>query len=278
MSGLLTIAHLTLHEAARRRILLATALFGVAGLVLFALGMHFVHRELVGPHGPPLVQQRLMHHFFIMAGLYAINFLMIMTAVLLPVDSLSGEIASGVMQTLASKPVRRAEIVLGKWLAFALIVAAYLALMAGGVVLIGWSIGGVVPTRLEIGLPLMLLEGLLLMTMSIAGGSRLSTITNGIVVFGLFGLAFIGGWVEQIGTLAGNDAARSIGTIASLIMPSESLWQLAAWHMQPGPMRELTLTPFSPASVPTPAMVVWAAGYLLAALGFAILQFRRRAL
>jgi hypothetical protein len=124
----------------------------------------------------------------------------------------------------------------------------------------------------------MLLEGLLLMTLSIAGGTRLSTVTNGVAVFGLFGLAFIGGWVEQIGTLAGNDAARTIGTVASLVMPSESLWQLAAYHMQPGVMRELSLTPFSPASVPTPAMVAWAGGYLLAALGGALLAFRRRPL
>lgn len=278
MSALLTVARVTLHEAARRRILLATALFGLVGLALFALGMHFVQREIVRHGAAGVVQQRVLLSFLVMAGLYAVNFLMIMTAVLMPVDSVSGEIASGVMQTVASKPVRRAEILLGKWLAFAVIVAGYLALMAGGIVMIGRVVGGVTPPGLHLGLPLMLLEGVLLMTLSIAGGTRLSTVTNGVVVFGLFGLAFIGGWVEQIGTLAGNDAARTIGTIASLIMPTESLWQLAAYHMQPGLMRELSLTPFSPASVPTPAMVVWAGGYLAATLAVALLAFRRRPL
>lgn len=278
MSGILTIARITLHEAARRRILLATALFGMVGLALFALGMHFVHREITADGGIIAVRDRLGLSFLTMAGLYAVNFLLIMTAVLVPVDSVSGEIASGVMQTVASKPVRRSEILLGKWLGFAVIVAGYLLLMAGGVVAIGRAIGGVLPPGLHLGLPLMLLEGLLLMTLSIAGGARLSTVTNGVVVFGLFGLAFIGGWVEQIGTLAGNDAARTLGTIASLVMPSEALWQLAAYHMQPGVMRELSLTPFSPASVPTPAMVVWAGGYLLVALGAGLLAFRRRPL
>jgi len=278
MSGLLTVARVTLHEAARRRILLATALFGVVGLLLFALGMHFVHREVARGGIQSVVQQRVMLSFLVMAGLYAVNFLMIMTAVLVPVDSISGEIASGVMQTVASKPVRRSEIVLGKWLAFAGIVAGYLLLMAGGVIAIGRIVAGVTPPGIHLGLPLMLLEGLLLMTLSIAGGTRLSTVTNGVAVFGLFGLAFIGGWVEQIGTLAGNDAARTVGTIASLIMPSESMWQLAAYHMQPGMMRELSITPFSPASVPTPAMVAWTVGYLLTALGAALLAFRRRPL
>jgi len=278
MSGLLTVARVTLHEAARRRILLATALFGVVGLFLFALGMHFVHREVTAHGVESAVRQRVMLTFLVMAGLYAVNFLMIMTAVLVPVDSISGEIASGVMQTVAAKPVRRSEIVLGKWLAFAVIVAGYLLLMAGGVIAIGRVIAGVSPPGIHIGLPLMLLEGLLFMTLSIAGGTRLSTVTNGVVVFGLFGLAFIGGWVEQIGTLSGNDATRTIGTIASLIMPSESMWQLAAYHMQPGMMRELSITPFSPASVPTPAMVVWTVGYVLVALCVALLGFRRRPL
>lgn len=278
MRGILQIARITLHEAARRRILLATALFGLVGLTLFAFGLHYVHREIMGQDAVTVARERIVLYLLVMAGLYAVNFLLIMTAVLVPVDSVSGEIASGVMQTVASKPVRRAEILLGKWLGFAVIVAGYLALMGGGVVAIGRVVAGITPPGLHLGLPLMLLEGLLLMTLSIAGGTRFSTVTNGVVVFGMFGLAFIGGWVEQIGTFAGNDAARTIGTIASLVMPSESLWQLAAYHMQPAVARELSLTPFSPASVPTPAMVVWAAGYLVVALGAGLLAFRRRLL
>ncbi len=78
--------------------------------------------------------------------------------------------------------------------------------------------------------------------------------------------------------MAGNQAARYVGTVASLIMPSESLWQLAAWHMQPPVMREQLLTPFSPASVPSVAMVIWAAVYTVGALIAGILAFRRPAL
>ena len=120
------------------------------------------------------------------------------------------------------------------------------------------------------------LEGTLLLTLSIAGGTRLSTIANGVTVFGLYGLAFIGGWMEQIGTLVGNSTTRYLGIVASLLVPSESLWQLAAYHMQPPLMRDLHLTPFSPASVPSGNMVIWAAGYTITALGMALWQFRTR--
>ncbi|OGF05510.1 MAG: hypothetical protein A2W00_01285 [Candidatus Eisenbacteria bacterium RBG_16_71_46] len=277
MRRVLTIAHLTLDEAARRKVLLATVVCGLVFIALFGIGFYFIHRDLMRD-ALPMAQRRMMLTFFTMAGLYAVNFLMVMTAVLLPVDTLSGEIASGVMQTVASKPIRRGEIVLGKWLAHGLVLAGYLLLMAGGVLLVARAISGVTPPHVERGMPLMLLEGVVLMTLSVAGGARLSTITNGIAVLGLYGLAFVGSWTEQIGTLAGNETARYIGTTASLIMPSEALWQLAAWHMQPPIMRDLHLTPFSPASVPNAAMVAWAAGYVVVTLLVGLRAFSRRSL
>lgn len=75
-----------------------------------------------------------------------------------------------------------------------------------------------------------------------------------------------------------NTAARNVGTIASLLMPAEALRQRAAWLMQPTLMRELHATPFSPASVPSPAMVGWAVGYGVLALVIAVRGFARRQL
>ena len=107
-------------------------------------------------------------------------------------------------------------------------------------------------------------------------GPPQGTVTNGIITFGLYGLAFVGNWTEQIGAVVGNAAARQFGTAASLVMPTEALWQLAAFHMQPPLMRELQLTPFSPASVPNGLMVAWAVGYVAVALTAALVAFDRR--
>ena len=278
MRALLTIAHLTLHEARRRRIVLAAFVLGLAYLVLFGIGFHFIARDIERHGHISHIQFRMLLNFFILAGLYGANFLTIMAAVLVPVDTLSGEISSGVMQTLAAKPIRRSEILLGKWLASALLVACYLLFLSGGVLAIARLRGGFMPPDVGTGLPLMLLESVVLLTLSIGGGTRMSTVANGITVLGFYGLAFLGSWVEQIGTLAANGTARTIGTVASLVMPSESLWQLAAHHMQPALMRELHLTPFSPASVPSGAMVVWAAGYVVVVLLLGLRWFARRAL
>lgn len=273
----LTIIHMTLHEAMRRKILVAALICGAAFIALFATGMHFALVDL-GRQGTSFIERRLITNFFTLAGLYAVNFLLVMTAVLLPVDTIAGEISSGVIQTVASKPVRRSVIVLGKWSAYVLLVTGYLGLLAGGVLAVARVIGDFTPPNVALGLPLMMLEGVVLVTLSIAGGTRLSTVTNGVMAFGLYGLAFIGSWVEQIGAMTDNDAARRVGIVASLIMPTESMWQLAAHHMQPPVMNQLQMTPLSPASVPTPAMVWWAAAYVSVWMLVAVTSFRKRPL
>ena len=105
MKAVLTILHLTLHEAARRRILTATLIGAAAFLLLFGVGFHFMARHVHSEVGLSVLRQRLLLNFLTLAGLYATHFLTVMTAVLLPVDTLSGEIATGVVQTVASKPV-----------------------------------------------------------------------------------------------------------------------------------------------------------------------------
>ena len=280
MSGILTIAHLTLHEALRRKIVLVALVLGIGFLIIFGLGFLAVINTTPNspvPRAPFIAgQQFIAIAFVVMAGLYAVNFLLVMMAALMPVDTISGEIRSGAIQTLATKPLRRSQILLGKWLGFWVILALYFLLMAGGVILIAQVFSGYAPPNVLEGMALMLLKGTLLLTLSIAGGTRLSTLANGVMVFGMYGLAFIGGWVEQIGALHGNDGATNIGIVASLLMPSEALWNLAAYNMQPAVMRDLNITPFSPASVPSASMVAWAVAYLLVVLGFGLRQFETR--
>jgi Cu-processing system permease protein len=275
MRAILTIAHLTIHDARRRRILAAALLLGLAFLAVFATGLHFANRDITS-HDAPLAQRKLVLNFIVMAGLYAANFLVVMTSVLTAVDTLSGEIGSGVIETLATKPIPRSAIVLGKWLGCLALVTGYFALLCGGVLAAGLVVADFVPPNPHRGLPLILLEGTILMSLSVAWGTRLQSLTNGVTVFGLYGIAFVGGWMEQIGTLLSNDAARYIGIAASLLVPSESLWQLAAYNMQPPLMRDINLTPFSPASVPSPAMVAWALAYVGVVLMLGLAQFRSR--
>ena len=278
MSAIPTIVHLTLHEARRRKVLAAGLVGGGAFLLVFGAGVFFAGAELAR-NDNTLIERQSILVLLTLAGLYAANFLAVLLAVLLPVDTLSGEIDSGVMQTLAVKPVRRAEIVLGKWLGYVLIASGYLALLFFGVLGIVRLAAGHLPVPPARGLGLMLLEVALLVTVSIAGGTRLGTVANGILALGFYGLGFIGGWVEQIGALTGVHSAKAIGIAVSLLSPADALWRMAMFHLQPPIVRQMFgETLFSAASVPNGRMVAWAAAFLALTLAWAVRSFSRRTL
>ena len=270
------ITRLTFQEAARRKILLAAIVLGIAFLAIYGIAYHYMNLELLKPSGPRALERNEIRSFLLMAGLYVVNFLTVMMAVLTSVDTLSGEIASGTIHTLASKPIRRWEIVLGKWLGFSGMLTLYLILMAVGVVGLVYLISGYLPPNALRGLGLMWLNGVLLIGVSLAGGAMLSTLTNGVLVFGLYGIAFLGGWIEQIGAFLDNQMAINVGVISSLILPSEALWKRAAFEMESPMVRALGFSPFSPLVVPSPLMIGYAVLYGLAALVLAVNLFKRR--
>jgi Cu-processing system permease protein len=206
-----------------------------------------------------------------------VNFLTAIMTVLTSVDTLSGEIATGTVHTLVSKPLRRWEILLGKWLGFSAMMAVYLLLMGGGVIGIVYAISGYMPPNALSGLSLMLLGILLLLSVSFLGGATLSTLANGVMVFGLYGIAFIGGWIEQFGAFLKNQSAVNVGIVSSLIMPSEAVWKRAAYDMQSTLVRAFGgLSPFSSPSAPSQVMVLYAVLYTVVVLVFAMRRFGKR--
>lgn len=273
------IARLTILEASRRRILLAGLILGLAFLVMFSTGLFFIHRELesqVQQGFAAAVASREFYNFVLMAGFYAVNFLAVAMGALITADTLAGEINSGIVQSVVTKPVRRLEVVTGKWLGFAIILALYLILMLGGVIAsVGIQTGYVAP-HLWPGLAFIFMEALLVMTVTLACSSTVSTLATGGIVFGLYGLAFIGGWVEQIGTIVKNQTAINVGIIASLIIPSEALWRRAAYEMQSPLMAATRVSPFTSTSIPSPLMIAYAGLYLIVFLILAIRQFNQR--
>jgi ABC-type transport system involved in multi-copper enzyme maturation permease subunit len=193
-------------------------------------------------------------------------------------DTLAGEIATGTVQALVTKPVRRAEIVLGKWLGFAGLLALYLGLMDGGLAAIVYLQAGYVIPNLVEGVLLTYLETLVIMTLTLACSSTLSTLATGGVVFGLWGLAFIGGFVEQVGALLQNQAVVNIGIISSLILPTEALLRRALYIMSSPVTQSLGISagPAFVFSVPSTAMVVYGALYLVVVLAAAVRRFGGR--
>ncbi len=272
MMSIWVIAGLTFKEAARKKILWMAPSVGLAFLVLFGLAEHY---QTFGRQLTPLIRRQIMSTQFLV-GLYALNFLVLAMTVLTSVDTLSGEISSGTIQAVATKPIRRHQVLIGKWFGFVGMLTIFLTLMVGGLTAESYWITGYQAHHLLRGFGLMWLESVLLLSVALLFGTIFSTLTNGIIALGLHGLAFLGGWIEQFAFFTNNERAAMIGVLASIVMPSESLWRRAAFEMQSPLVGAIGFSPFATGATPSAAMVAYAALYAVVSLGLAVRLFSKR--
>jgi ABC-type transport system involved in multi-copper enzyme maturation permease subunit len=270
------IARLTIQETQRRRLLRMGSLMAVLFLLVFGVGFHLIYLDLISQS---MLPSELSYPFLFLtlAGLYSTNFLVIMVSILISVASISGEVESHTIDSLITKPIRRWEIVLGKWLGFAAIILVYVLLLPGGILLIVYLRAGLTLNNVPVGLALIYLEGLVGLSISLLGGTRLSTLANGALAFMLYGIAFVGGWVETIGALLRNETAVDLGIVASLVMPSEILWKKASAVFEPRLVTGFEFAgPFSVSSQPSTEMIIYAILYAVVLLLLALWSFSRR--
>ena len=93
MAAILIIARLTIREAQRRRLLWVALFMGLAFLLVFGIAFHYIRldieRQVTAGDDITFVSLLLLT-----AGLYAVNLLTNVVAVLVSVATISGEIES----------------------------------------------------------------------------------------------------------------------------------------------------------------------------------------
>jgi hypothetical protein len=150
--------------------------------------------------------------------------------------------------------------------------------MTFGLTGITFSMAGYVLPNVWAGLLLVYVESLIIMSLTLACSSTFSTLATGGVVFGIWGLAFIGGFVEQVGALLGNTAVINVGILSSLILPTEAIFRRAAYLMTSPAAQALGLSsgPMFVISIPSTYMVAYGVLYLGLMVALAVRRFSRR--
>ena len=144
-------------------------------------------------------------------------------ALFLSVGAIAAEVDSGTLHALLARPMRRSQFLLGRWLAYALIMTVYVVAMAGLVLIVAYVIGGYEAPDPAPAIGLMIMASLFLVTLGLFGSTFLSTLTNGAVAFTLFGLGWLSGVIIVLGDSLNNDALLNLGTTVALFMPSDML-------------------------------------------------------
>jgi len=279
----------TFKEAMRKRVVLVAVLLTLAFLILYGTGLHFTLGMDVRIADPAAANVfKLLEALTMFSlGIYLASFLVAGLAILAAVGSIAGEIENGTLYPLAARPLARRDLLLGKYFGLAAMLVTYSALFFLALVgLVYWQTGLLLPGR-WVALALFALKPLVLLSVTMLGTTKLPTLGNGVLAFGLYALSVLGGMIEQIGVMLGSTAAVYIGVVTSLILPADAVYRRVVAtvvdSLAQGTSPDMVffnpahvLGPFGSHSTPSDWMLLYTAGYIVVMLIVAVRVFNRR--
>ncbi len=281
----LLFAGLTLRELARRRLVAAVAVLTVAIVLFTAWGLHRLATAVVdgAPIAEPGVRGAAAGIVILLAFLF--SFVIALGAALVGAPAIAESIANGEILAVLARPVRRADVALGRWLGTVVALAIYVAVAGGVELLVVQLTTGYVPPQPLPALAYLCGLACVVTTAAVALATRLPGLAAGIVAALLFGLAWIGGIIESIGLALGNQRLADAGTVVALLFPTDAFWRGAVYALQPAVFATVSVSanangagvnPFAVTSPPPTAILAWAFGWIVVVLVAGIMAFRTR--
>ena len=279
IAPILIIAKITLQEGVRKKAVLGGLLLAAAFLALYGLGMYFVMRDLAVPDRfvDPDIFRDAVSGQLLAAALNVAGMLTALVAIFTSAGAIATEVEQNTLHAIIPKPLSRWQVLVGKCCGLGAMAASFAIGTTLALLTLTWLFAGFYSwSGLQSALLLALL-GVLLTCVSVCASTLLSTLTAGVTVIMLYGLALVGGMVEQLGVLLDNQVMQNIGVISSLLLPSDALWRMAAQRLN---VQELALLagggPFVGASQPSAFMLVWALLYISFAVLLGVRVFARK--
>jgi ABC-type transport system involved in multi-copper enzyme maturation permease subunit len=196
--------------------------------------------------------------------------------IVLTAGMISAEVEAGTFAVIVPKPLSRAEIVLGKWLGYALIVAVYTALLFLSFLAVIYWQSGYWPPQVLKALGTLELETMTLLAITTLGSS--------LILFIGAPISSVVQFIVQAISQAQDQAMQNIAITINLIVPTDALWHGTSFYLLPsqnlfailGVSTRAFNTPFTSAEPLTAAFLVWAVLYSLILPTMAVLRFQRR--
>jgi ABC-type transport system involved in multi-copper enzyme maturation permease subunit len=280
MNPTLTIAALTIKEAVRRRLLVAFVAISViiAGLSAWGFDRLSHTRSLTSGETNLAVPEALILFMFMF------SFVLALSASAIASPAISAEVESGVLMTIVTRPIRRTQVLIGKWLGLATLLAGY----AGGVCALEFGVvrvaSGFVPPDPVLVTVYLFAEGALLLTLALFLSTRVPVVAAGVIGVAVFGAGWLAGVVGTLGTAFNVAALRTVGQVGRFLLPTDGLWHAAIYYLQPSSLIAQHLAeggrqdPFYAQGAPSWTYLLWVACWFLIVLSAAVASFDRREL
>ena len=281
---MIVIARLTVLELVRRRVVWVLAILTVLSVALVGWGLErLVGLAREGESTELEIRIGVSQVLILIAFMF--SFVLAMTAAFVGAPAVGGDLESGVAYAILARPLRRADVLLGRWLGSALVVVAYAVasgLLATGVALV---VSGFGPPEPLLAVAFLAGQALVLLTLTLALGSVLPSIAAGAIAVVGFGLGWMAGVLAGVGTALGVTALVSVAEASRWLLPSDGLWRGVVYGLEP-PLVVLiaagrapalvNANPFYAATAPPLVFVVWSVIWIGLVLGAATWWFERR--
>jgi ABC-type transport system involved in multi-copper enzyme maturation permease subunit len=281
VSVVLTVAGLTLREAARRRVLRALGALSVVLLGLSAWGFTEIGSVDVGAGTLTSGETRLVASQVLNLVMFGYSLVAALGTAFLAGPTLAGELESGAALAVLARPVRRSTVLLGKWLGLVAFGAGFVAVAGLAQFVVVRVAVGYWPPDPVTGLALLAVQTAVLLTLGLLLSAVISPMASGIVAVGLFGATWVAGVVGGVGDALGNAGVARVGTVSRMLLPTDGLWR-GAMHAFQDPTALVTIGqggaafPFLGRTALSGAYLGWVAVWLLVVGGLAALAFGRR--
>ena len=287
MRAIMVVARLTVQEASRRRLLLALVILTLLVVGFSAWGFNKI-TTVTRSDGTtlPAAQVTLITSQLLIVVTFMYSGVLALSAAVVAGPLISSEVESGLLLSMLARPMRRSEVVIGKWLGLAVLVAIYAAGSAFlEIVAVNWATGYIPPHPIELVLYVGT-EGLALLSLGLLLSTRLSGITGGVIALVAWLMAWIGGVVGDIGVGLQNQAVEDVGTVSHLILPTDGLWRGAVYAMEPDAVLATLraagtvgrANPFSAVDPPPLPYLAWVVVWFALMLALSVWCFRTREL
>jgi ABC-type transport system involved in multi-copper enzyme maturation permease subunit len=280
---MITIAKLTIGEAARRRVLwvlviLAALAVGITTWGVATLIQGARDRGLGDLEIKFAVSQILIFIAFMF------GFVLVMTAAFFGSPAIATDLESGIAQAMLARPLRRSSYLLGRWLGLAVVIVGYAALAGFLAIFAVGAVSGYTPPDPIAPIAYLAGQAIVLLSLTVLLSTRLPPIAGGAIAVVAYGLAWMAGVLGKIGIALGTGALVGVGDALHYLLPTDALWQGVVFGLEPPLVRALVgdtfaaQSPFYADAPPPITIVVWSVIWVVLILALAVNQLRRREL
>ncbi|MHB1575770.1 MAG: ABC transporter permease [Candidatus Dormibacteria bacterium] len=280
MTAVWVIARLTFTELLRRRLVHALLALTLVVIALTVWGFSRIPHLHLG--GQPLTpgEVQLASAQLLLLVMFMFSFVLALSCSFVAAPSIAGDLESGVAPALLARPLRRSQLLLGRWAGLVAATIVYAVGSTTGVfLLVDWTTG-YLPRQMGSAEAALVVEGVCLLTMALALSTRLSTITTAVISVMAFGTMWLGGVAGAFGEAFHNQAISDVGVATHYLLPTDGLWRAAVFAIEPlssqAAARHGLGSTFQVSAGPTQGYLTYVALWLVALLGLSLFSFSRR--